>query len=653
MQNNRAFLWIVLAALVVGLGLSEFSRQREAQEARARDASLARDIADIQTEVKAAYTSLIPQDVVLTADQSVYAIVVGNRLLGTAFVVDREKGLLATAAHVAAALPFDDEDAIITIRNRSNAAALRVTDRQTHAGYGAFRALIEEFQPVRPNTPVLTPQILPLRDLAFDVGLLKVDPVDPATGENVLGANLPIADEEALLLLSAGAPIAVIGFPYDTLNDTFASDAVTSRVDRGVISAMIAPLDNANRISNAEIANLIIHRLSTAGGNSGSPIINSSGAVIGIHSHGIESTSGNADGAAQRADMLIDMLIDGRDEARLSELFLPAWRETLEFWRSAKDVLPWSFYLERADRDGAADILVSDLNSENEPPFSQNRTDLTFGEAQKTYLALATDLLPSALRAEQTPTSRSAAGAIASGAQDDGALGFKIEREGEYARATFVVDRSQENIIYAFDYTLRRSLGFCFLTTYWRKVGEPELRVQERRPTTEIYLPKRESGGIEEYGLVFHRKAKCDPASSAFVANIVSWDGEPPNQANRSLDGIGAVIAATFSTDREIIQLGASSASALHGAVSWATSWAAKVERFASSVRCRLPSMGRSERAGGRPSDICEFSKSQPTLIPVQLIDTQSIHHLSGTDDIFGAENPSQPDTPPVHRPAQ
>ena len=529
---ERAVVILVLIILTVVVAYGEFARQRAEREARARHAALAEEIAAARNEAQAAFTSLIPQEVVARANASVYAIVVNNRLFGTAFVVDRENGVLVTAAHVADAIPFDEEDARIRIFNRLNGNAIAIKEVRNHAGFGAFRELVEDFQPVRPQSHLLRPQILPLRDLAFDAALITVDPIDPDTGENRLGPDLPIADEATLLDLSAGAPIAVIGFPYDTLDDGFSAESATSRVDRGVVSAMIAPLDNAAAKGDPTIANLIIHRLSTAGGNSGSPVLNASGEVIGIHTHGIESLSGNADGAAQRADVIYDLLEEARDERRLRETFLPAWTQLLSFWRSAKIVLPWSFYLERTDPDRADTTLISDFDLNAGAPFTLEMMSLEFGETQEGFTLAADDIAVSDIGGGD--------GSFLTPSESEGRPVFQIDRTGEYATATFTIDRTKENVIYAFDYSLRRQLGFCRLAAYWRKIGDTRLAIQPTRPSTELYFPSTEQGGDETYQIVFHRRQKCDPASQAFDAGVLSWapgDGAAPANIVQALFG--------------------------------------------------------------------------------------------------------------------
>ena len=548
---ERIILIFTVIALVIVVAYGEFARQRNDREARARDAALAEEVAAARSEAKAAFTSLIPQNVVGKANASVYAIVVNDRLFGTAFVVDRENGVLVTAAHVADAIPFDKEGARIRIFNRLNGAAIAIKDVRLHAGFGAFRKLIEDFQPVRPHTPLLSPRILPLRDLAFDAALLTVDPIDPETGENRLGPDLPIAGEEDLLSLAPGSPIAVIGFPYDTLDDTFAAASATSRVERGVVSAMIAPLDNATAEGDPTVANLIIHRLSTAGGNSGSPIINAVGEVVGIHTHGIESLSGNADGAAQRADVIYDLMLTARDERRLNEIFIPAWTKILSFWRSARLVLPWSFYLERTDPEMAEKTLIADFDLSSPPPFAKTTVSLTFGDAVKEYILPAEDIALPLTGAAPGSDEKERSDKSVAPVRENGQAVFKVARAGEFAVSEFDINRANDNVIFAFDYSMRRQLGFCRLATYWRKKGETRLRIQPTRSSTELYFPAAPSAGIETYQLVFHRKKNCDPSSSAFDAGVLSWTPKEKDDP-----GLAANIAHVFFTPRDHEQFG-------------------------------------------------------------------------------------------------
>lgn len=489
---------IIVAALSLALAASEFVRLIDGNATKKELAALEESVAAARNDAHAALSAVITPETAAKARTSVYLIVVNGSARGTAFVIDRDKGVLAGAAHTADSLPLDDEKAEVYVINRETGARLPVIGRRLHAGFGLFRKTVEAYQPVRKNSSIYSPQAAPVRDLEFDAAYIMVDPIDPATGENRLGPNMKIAPEEKLLALMPGAPIAVIGYPYDTLDDGFTPDAATPRVERGAVAALIPPLDNASEVRDPVIANLIVHRMSTAGGNSGSPVIDADGEVVGIHTHGIESISGNADGAAQRADVLYDLAAPEREEQRLLQIFVPAWSRILTHWARASDVLPWSFYMEYHDPKTDNPPNVGDIDYSAHPPFERNVRTLEFGEDMEAFRVKAPDA------ADADPGS------------------FLISSAGEFADYWVSVDRNKENVIFAYDYSLRSRNGSCRVAGYWRKKGETRLRVASLRSSFELHLPAT-GEGVQEYQIVLRRAEGCDPLSREFIAGEIAW----------------------------------------------------------------------------------------------------------------------------------
>jgi hypothetical protein len=509
----------VVAMLAAALAISEFARLRDRDSTGKSIAALEESVAAARQEAHAALSAVIAPETAAKASASVYLITVNGASRGTAFVVDRQRGVLATAAHTAESLPLDDENARVLVLNRETGKPIPVIGRRLHAGFGAFRRIVEEYQPIRRNSSIYSPQAVAVRDLEFDAAYLFVDPIDPVNGGNRLGPEMEIAPEEKLLTLSAGAPIAVIGYPYDTLDDGFAPDAATPRIERGVISAIIPPLDAATAARDRVVANLIIHRLSTAGGNSGSPIINADGEVIGIHTHGIESTSGNADGAAQRAEILYDLASSEREKRRLDEIFIPAWKHILSHWARAADVLPWSFYKEYQDPGEGPSPDVGEIDYSAPPPFRGGSQTVSFGEAADEWRAYAPD-------APETENGEPAS--------------FLISEKGEFVEMKFDVDQSMETVIFAYDYSLRSRTGSCRIGGYWRKNGETRMRVARPRASFELHIsPSGE--GVEEYHIVLWRAAGCDPVSQEFIAGQLSWAPTRP-EGELSLVSTSAIL---------------------------------------------------------------------------------------------------------------
>ncbi|WP_411820105.1 trypsin-like peptidase domain-containing protein [Hyphococcus formosus] len=506
----RMLIALAVVSGVIAVWAIETARYSEIRRLRERTNVLEQDVRTAQEKADAALSAVIEPETLAKAQNSVYLIVVNGAARGTAFVIDRERGILAAAAHTATSLPLDEEDATVTILNRGSRKALNVQSVRLHAGFGAFRELVEDHQPMRGNSTIYSPHTVPLRDLAFDAALITVDPIDPETGENMLGPDLKIADEDALLKLEAGAPIAVIGYPFDTLDDGFASDAAIARVERGVIAAMTPPLDSVEENRDPVIANLIIHRLATAGGNSGSPLLNAAGEVIGIHTHGIVSPASNGDGAAQRAEVLYDLLDRDREETRLQETFFPSWKRILGHWSRAEEVMPWSFYMEYARPDEKPAPLVRTVTPIDPLPFDRVVERLNFEAETESRFVEASDI-----------TGQSSQSELVNGITRKEA-GFMIKHPGQFAEIWRTVDRSRDHVIFAFDYSLRSTRGFCPLTGYYRKKGETRLRVMKSRASFELYLPASENV-IEDYQIILRRRPKCDPLSDEFFVGSVSW----------------------------------------------------------------------------------------------------------------------------------
>ncbi len=532
---ERVLFLAVIVALAIGLAFSEFARHGDRKAARALEAEISASLAETRIEAQSALAAIIRPETIETADQSVYLVRVDGNPNGTAFVVDRARGILASAAHVVNGLPVDDPNRRVEIINQYTGAAIPVSAVRKHAGFGSFTKAVEAYQPVRRDTELSRPRVVAVEETPFDAGVIVVNPFDEA-GENILGPDLPIASEETLRGMRAGDPIAIIGFPRDRVGGGQLGAKADSRAERGVVAAMIAPVDNIRSARDPAIANLIIHRMATASGNSGSPVLNAVGEVVGIHTHGVNGSDSNGDGLAQRADMLRDLLEPLREETRLAELFRPAWEERLEHWARAGAVLPWSFYESYViEKDRPDDRrLVSDIDLTANAPFATQDGVVQFSENLQRFVAGASDL----------NAATGAAGALSARQS-----AFVIPEKGQYRETTFTVDPDKDTVLYGFDYAVNSANGYCPLTVFWRPVGADKLEVIRNRSTASIRLTAAENDAKRVH-VIFKRPTNCDRASRDFLIGYVEWDPadtpaaltashDRPAIVNAALEGVG------------------------------------------------------------------------------------------------------------------
>lgn len=193
-----------------------------------------------------------------------------SRPVGTAWAVG--PGMFATNSHITEAVEpvLAKGGAVFVVINKNSDLRFRVLKTVTHPKY------YSDAKAKAGEPPPLNPDGKAQQIGAYDVGLLIVEGDPPV--------KFTLASQQKLESLDAGYRVAYLGFPMESLVGgnidahypvaTMQSGIITSVTDAWMASA--AP---AQRI-------LIHHNLPSAGGASGSPVFDTDGEVVGLHSAG-------------------------------------------------------------------------------------------------------------------------------------------------------------------------------------------------------------------------------------------------------------------------------------------------------------------------------------------------------------------------------
>ena len=295
-----------------------------------------------ETRLEVVRSAFISPATLQNTEKSVYLALLQGRPFGTAFVVDRERGLLATNSHIAT---WADEFGPLSVMGMGG-EELKVIAVRLHDGYKTFPQHVSVYEPTK-TTPgivggraIKVPAPFDMVD-GYDVALLQVSREDAIK----LAPDLPLASREELYALRTGDGIASVGYPLDLSSTAdIETMSLTPKAIVGRISALSSFVGvRTDNGTNDTISQLIIHPLHTQPGTSGSPMINDEGHVIAINSGA--SARAARDGSiieagdrhGQRADMLLDLLED-TDGAAVTDLYRPIWDKQLEQFDRMPDV---------------------------------------------------------------------------------------------------------------------------------------------------------------------------------------------------------------------------------------------------------------------------------------------------------------------------
>lgn len=208
--------------------------------------------------------------VVRAVSPSIYCVVDRDgpsaRHVGTAWVFDREAGLVATNSHVAEEWK-EGRTFLRTLGKGSD--DIPVAASRLHPGYERFAALCEKYA----EALMLGGGANSKTVVACDVALLQVAPEHRAQ----LAPNLPVLARSELANIGSGRPCASVGFPAEGL--AFNVDRPQSRSHIGHV---IATSDFFMAPSAVDDAQLVHTDLPVTGGASGSPVFDERGRVLGI-----------------------------------------------------------------------------------------------------------------------------------------------------------------------------------------------------------------------------------------------------------------------------------------------------------------------------------------------------------------------------------
>ncbi len=513
----------VIFALTTGLALSEFARFRQGELLRT-------EVMAARADADAALKSVIVPDALEAVESSVYlAFQYENKEArrpgwGTAFVIDREQGILATAGHVARAMDVFDEEFPVQIMNRFTGKPLKVYAKRLHAGYGALTRVAEDVQPIDPQSLVTNPRVVPLGDLANDAAVLFVEPRDPETGEFVLGPSLPLAAKEKLAAMKAGDPIAIVSYPGDMIDESLAGKSGAARADRGTIANLISPVDIADDGKDRDARTLIVHRMAITYGSSGAPVFDRNMEIAGITSHKMPPAG---DGVAQRADVLYDLLQPLQEERAVANVYEPQWRARLGRFVSARDAIPLSLY-RAAVKNGRFDEeeTFASVDFGAKAPYEKRLFDIEFGPTTDAFFHYAPDLAPR-MQPDAPQGARRPANKLALSNEPV----FAIQRAGQFAVQPVLLEPGKKYILFAFDYAvinLIENPGYCRVRLFWREFGDDALNQTPAGMIAKVeFEPSNEARKLD---VVYHRS--CNAPSPKAMGGLISWqEGAPATTA--------------------------------------------------------------------------------------------------------------------------
>jgi hypothetical protein len=271
-KQQGTYALATLAVLIFALGgYASYRNWRYDQEL----AMLTQDITDAKAKASALAENEIPKDATKALQAAVYLVAKkeggGETPEATAWAFASDK--LATNAHVTEAIKGHEKEFELIAPNGDRIDIKSVTSHPAYLIFSNYKGTQGKLR---------WGKFKPL-DLIneYDVGIIDIDPETPLPVDSVTGkpVTLELAPVDHVKALEPGAAVASVGFPTENVAASTVAVEAPGTLHFGNISSLtdvfMCRADQDHRL-------LIQHSVPVTGGASGSPLIDSSGKVIGI-----------------------------------------------------------------------------------------------------------------------------------------------------------------------------------------------------------------------------------------------------------------------------------------------------------------------------------------------------------------------------------
>ena len=358
----------VVLAILIGGGFWLMSRSEGARLEQAFS-----QLAKAQADAAADSISAPVRDKLIQAAHVVAVQFAGGQVVAQGSASPIGPDLLVTNAHVAEIRDtLRPGDKLFVRAPGANGKTYEVIETVLHPGYRAFNNFLKEdpiFVTSARSCPTCFPSLLSA-SLSYDVALMRVAP-----GSN-LSPILEVATTQELHGMRSGMPIALAGYPLENIRGSeLMALGATPNFRAGVVSAMT---DMFVLPGDKEHQRLIHHNIPVTGGNSGSPMVASSGKLVALLNSGnmlAREGGGRMPNAAiinygQRADLVHELINKTADTNLAAERAYWA-KQTATFQRGFDLLVP--AILEQTKPANAAKPTM----------VSQAKHSLTTGDAFK------------------------------------------------------------------------------------------------------------------------------------------------------------------------------------------------------------------------------------------------------------------------------